>query len=174
MCMYVCVCDTERERERERDRERVRERKSKTAMFDLQTCVKSMPCCRTFLASRTFSSWTVVLNFIIACPLGGHRRRPQAFGMPGCEFVAGHLSRASLEFLEVLRLAAQHPLSLLDPLGVSFEALEALLEPPGVLFWPSWSPVPSSPSLGPIDPANPPNLLFHPLSHFNFTQLNTT
>ena len=59
--------------------------------------------------------------------------------MLGCEFVAGHLSRASLEFLEVLRLAAQHSLSLLDPLGVSFEALEALLEPPGVLLRPSWS-----------------------------------
>ena len=59
--------------------------------------------------------------------------------MPGCEFVAGHLSRASLEFLEVLRLATQHPLNLLDPLGVSFEALEAVLEPPGVLLRPSWS-----------------------------------
>ena len=59
--------------------------------------------------------------------------------MLGCEFVAGHLSRASLEFLEVLRLAAQHPLSLLDPLGVSFEALEALLEAPGVLLRPFWS-----------------------------------
>ena len=59
--------------------------------------------------------------------------------MLGCEFVAGHLSRASLEFLEVLCLAAQHPLSLLEPLGVSFETLEALLELPGVLLRPSWS-----------------------------------
>ena len=73
---------------------------------------------------------------------GDTAARPQAFGMPGCEFVAGHLSRASLEFLEVLRLAAQHPLSLLDPLGVSFEALEALLEPPGVLLRPSCLPLP--------------------------------
>ena len=39
---------------------------------------------------------------------------PQTFGMPG------------------------RP-NLLDPLGVSFEALEAFLEPPGVLLRPSWS-----------------------------------
>ena len=38
----------------------------------------------------------------------------------------------------------------------------------------TWSPLTSSPGLGPIDPANALNLLFHPLSHFNFTQLNTT
>ena len=73
-------------------------------------------------------------------PLAGDTAaRSPAFGMLGCEFVAGHLSRASLEFLEVLRLAAQHRLSLLDPLGVSFEALEAFLEPPGVPLRPSWS-----------------------------------
>ena len=52
-------------------------------------------------------------------PLGGHRRPPEALGMSGCQFAAGHLSRASwMEF---------------------FEALEAFLEPPGVPLRPSWS-----------------------------------
>ena len=59
--------------------------------------------------------------------------------MPGRQFAAGHLSTASLEFLEVVGLDAQPPQSLVDPLGVSFEALEAFLEPPGVLLRPSWS-----------------------------------
>ena len=44
-----------------------------------------------------------------------------------------------MEFLEVFGLDAQHPQSLLEPLGVSFEALEAFLELPGVLLRPSWS-----------------------------------
>ena len=64
---------------------------------------------------------------------GDTAARPQTFGMPGREFAAGHLSTASLEFLEVVGLDAQPPQSLLDLLGVSFEALEAFLEPPGVL-----------------------------------------
>ena len=70
---------------------------------------------------------------------GDTAARPQTFGMPVRLFAARHLSTASLEFLEVLGLDAQPPPSLLDPLGVSFEALEAFLEPPGVLLRPSWS-----------------------------------
>ena len=70
---------------------------------------------------------------------GDTAARPQTFGMPGRQFAAGHLSRASLEFLEVFGLDAQHPQCFLEPLGVSFEALEAFLEPPGVLLRPSWS-----------------------------------
>ena len=44
--------------------------------------------------------------------------------MPGRHCVAGHPSRASLEFLEVFGLDAKRPQSLLEPLGVNFEALE--------------------------------------------------
>ena len=60
------------------------------------------------------------------CPSGRHRRpAPHTFGMFGCSFVAWHLSGASMEFLEVLCLNAQLPQSLLEPLGVIFEALES-------------------------------------------------
>ena len=55
---------------------------------------------------------------------GDTEARPPAFGMPGCQCVAGHPSRASLEFLEVFGLDAKHPQCLLEPLGVIFEALE--------------------------------------------------
>ena len=47
--------------------------------------------------------------------------------MPGREFVAGHLSRASLELLEVLSLDVKHPQCLLERLGVIFDALDAFL-----------------------------------------------
>ena len=50
--------------------------------------------------------------------------RPQSFDMPARHCVAGHLSRASLELLEVLSLDAKRPQCLLEPLGVIFEALE--------------------------------------------------
>ena len=44
--------------------------------------------------------------------------------MPGRHCVAVHPSRASLEFLEVFGLDAKRPECLLEPLGVSLEALE--------------------------------------------------
>ena len=59
--------------------------------------------------------------------------------MPGRQFVAGHLSRASLELLEVLGLDVKRSQCLLEHLGVIFEALEAFLESPGVLLRPFWS-----------------------------------
>ena len=58
-------------------------------------------------------------------PLAGDTAaRPPSFGMSGRHCVAGHLSRAYVELLEVFGLYVQHPQCRLEPLGVSFEALE--------------------------------------------------
>ena len=58
---------------------------------------------------------------------GDTAARPQTFGMPGRHFVAGHLSRASLESLEALGLDLKRPQCLLECLGVISEAFEAFL-----------------------------------------------
>ena len=61
----------------------------------------------------------------IAFPFGG--TPPPARQLSACPVVivlAGHPSRASLEFLEVFGLDAKRPQCLLEPLGVIFEALE--------------------------------------------------
>ena len=55
---------------------------------------------------------------------GDTAARPPAFGMPGRHCVAVHPSRASFEFLEVFGLDAKRPQCLLEPLGLSLEALE--------------------------------------------------
>ena len=61
----------------------------------------------------------------IACPLRGTPPpAPLSFGMHGRHCVAGHVSRASLEVLEVLGLDMKRPHCRLEALGVMFEARE--------------------------------------------------
>ena len=60
---------------------------------------------------------------------GDTAARPRTFGMPVCQFAAGHLSKASW-----VELCGSFGL-----LGASLGALEALLEPPGALLAASWS-----------------------------------
>ena len=56
-------------------------------------------------------------------PRGGHCRPAESFGMAVQHSMAGHLSRASLELLDVFGLDVKRPECLLEPLGVIFEAL---------------------------------------------------
>ena len=62
---------------------------------------------------------------LLPAPCGGTPPpAPLSFGMHGRHCVAGHVSRASLELLEVLRLNVKRSHCLLEALGVMFEALE--------------------------------------------------
>ena len=55
---------------------------------------------------------------------GDTAARPPSFGMPVRHSVAGHLSRASLELLQVPLLDVKRPRCLLEPLGAILEGLE--------------------------------------------------
>ncbi len=57
-------------------------------------------------------------------PWGDTAARPLSFGMPARHCVAGHLSRAYGELLEVFGSDVKHPQCLLELLGVIFEALD--------------------------------------------------
>ena len=88
-----------------------------------------------FLGAQLFSQFFGTSCLLLPSPLGGHRRPPEVFGISGCPFAAGHLSRASwMEFWGSWGLLGVS----WGALGVSWGALGTLLEPLGVLLGWSW------------------------------------
>ena len=88
-----------------------------------------------------FTLSLLVKSLFNCLPLWGHRHPPgNCRHSRSSQFVAGHLSRASLELLEALGLDVKRSQRLLESLGVISEALEAFLESPGVLLTPFLEP----------------------------------